>query len=833
MTIQRRVLTVALRHALLQAAALPLLACGSALAETPAADPAGAAAAPAAAAAPSDAAELGNITVTAQSRTQEVQDVPIPIQIVTEKQIQALAATDLSKMNGYIPGLSVSGEQPTQPFYGLRGIGVSDFGIGTDSPIGIYEDGVYQGKTGGALLMFNDVQRIEVLKGPQGTLFGRNSAGGAISVATNEPSDTMEESATIRAGNYGMRYFDGMLNAPLGDNAAARLTFVNNNSEGWLKDSATGQRYDRNHDFGMRAQFRWNGPADTKVRVSWEHEQLNQPARPAIGIVEPTAETGTPAFPTDPATWLDPFHAPVLNDVINGAETRRYDGVSLFVDHPLSFGELSSITSYRHFSTLNREDNDGTNNIHTYFDDANIEQNTSWSQEFKLSGKNDLLDWVGGTSFYYDNAHQTSELNLFTDSIDTVIRNLSPAPVSPDGTLYRFLTNYVLGPNGLPGLTGLPWQESMINHNVSKAYALYGDVIWHLTDRLNLTTGLRFTRDEREFSWYNPVRKAEVLDQVLAGLQAGGFFEIPGIPPIEALQYPLAMPGTNGNVEFNTLASTAAPLIVSNSWNDTSPRAVLDYKLTPNTMIYGSVAKGYQAGGYNFALPASHYEPETVWNYEAGIKSYMPEYHLLVNASAYYYKFTNLQSLSLVSNGNGNLPLYLVTISDQEAHGLEAEVHWQATEGLRLNFAGAYIDATYKNYVASDGVDLSGQPTGEPKWSAAGGLDYVWHQVFGGNLDFTLQHAYRGPTRCNSDSYAQGSCISIPAFKIGTSTNRTDLRLGWTAPGDAWGVALFVNNLFDNQYVTGVNKITATVLGTPFVNITPPRMWGAEATVRF
>ena len=174
--------------------------------------------------------------------------------------------------------------------------------------------------------------------------------------------------------------------------------------------------------------------------------------------------------------------------------------------------------------------------------------------------------------------------------------------MSPDGTLYGFLSNYVLTPNGLPGLTGLPWQESMINHNVSKASALYGDVIWHLTDRLNLTTGVRFTRDEREFSWYNPVRTADVLDSVLSGLQAGGFFDIPGVPPIEALQYPLATPGTNGNVEFNTLASTAAPLVVNNSRSDTSPRVVLDYKLTPETMVYGSATKGppLAAGGYNF-----------------------------------------------------------------------------------------------------------------------------------------------------------------------------------------------------------------------------------------
>ena len=122
----------------------------------------------------------------------------------------------------------------------------------------------------------------------------------------------------------------------------------------------------------------------------------------------------------------------------------------------------------------------------------------------------------------------------------------------------------------------------MFNQNKSRAYAVYGDVIWHLTDRLNLTTGVRFTRDEREFSWYNPFRSADQLDATLAGLQAAGFFEIPGVPPIEALQAPLYQPGTNGNVEFNTLASTAAPLVVSNSWNDTSPRVVLDYKLTPD-----------------------------------------------------------------------------------------------------------------------------------------------------------------------------------------------------------------------------------------------------------
>jgi iron complex outermembrane receptor protein len=363
----------------------------------------------------------------------------------------------------------------------------------------------------------------------------------------------------------------------------------------------------------------------------------------------------------------------------------------------------------------------------------------------------------------------------------------------------------------------------MINHNVSKSYAAYGDVIWHLNDRLNLTTGVRFTRDEREFSWYNPLRTATNLDKTLADLQVFGLLDAIGVP-IQTFQQ---------NVEFNTPISMAAPLTVSNSWTDTSPRVVLDYKLDPNVMVYASATRGYQAGGYNFDLPGSHYDPETVWNYEGGIKSYFPDYHLLLNASVYYYKYSNLQSLTLVSNGNGALPLYQVTVSDQEAKGFELEAHWQATDALRLNFSSAYIDSTYKDYLTPDGVDLSGQATGEPLWSAAVGADYVVQDVMGGQLDFTAQDAYRGKSRCNSDSFAQGSCLVTPHFKIGTAQNRTDLRVGWSSPAVPWSLAVFVNNAFDKRYVNGVNNISTTVLGTPNASITAPRLWGVEAAVHF
>lgn len=770
----------------------------------------------AASSASADSGEIGAITVTAQRRTEVSQDVPIALQVVTSEQIDQLTATDLSTMSGYVPGLVVDGSQPTQPGFTLRGISVSDFGIGTDSPIGIYDDGVYTGKTGGALLLFNDVERVEVLKGPQGTLFGRNSAAGAISVVTNQPTEEWAGDAKVRFGNYGEEYYQAMVNAPLGPDVSARVTFVDNRSDGWLHDSATGQRYDRNGDWGTRAQLLWRAPGDTRVRFIWEHEELGQPARPAIGIADLPPSPGLPPFPSTPSTWINPFTAPVLNDVVGLRESRKFDAFTLRVEHPFSFAEFTSISAYRHFNTFNRESQDGTNRIYLYFDDVNIEENKSFSQEFTLAGQTSLADWVAGTSYYYDDAQQTSQLNFYTNTIDTLLNNTGLVPGGVYGPISQAAAAY-----GIPvSLLGDPWQENMINKGYSRAEALYGDVIWHLAPRWNLTTGVRFTHDEKDFSWYNPPRTATQLDAGLAELTALGF-------PLPAFPY-------YQNIEFNTPISSNSPLRLSNSWNDTSPRVVLDFKPVPDMMFYASVARGYEAGGYNALEPGARYNPETVRNYELGVKSELLDHRLLLNASVYYYLYSNLQSLNLVSNGNGDLPAYEVTISDQNAKGVDFEARFQATSALRLNFIAAYIDDTYKNYIAPDGTDLSGQATGEPLWSLAGGFDYLWHNVASGDLDFTLQDAYRGATRCNSDSAVQGTCLTIPTFRIGTATNRADGRLAWTSPGRVpVTVALYVNNLFDKQYATGVQTISATTLGTPFTNITAPRFWGVELGAHF
>ena len=149
-------------------------------------------------------------------------------------------------------------------------------------------------------------------------------------------------------------------------------------------------------------------------------------------------------------------------------------------------------------------------------------------------------------------------------------------------------------------------------------------------------------------------------------------------------------------------------------------------------------------------------------------------------------------------------------------------------DALTLSANFEYIDATYKTYTAPSGADLSGEPTGEPKLSASLGASYVWTLDWAGKLDLSAMYAYRGKSRCNSDSQFQGNCQVSPNFKVGEATNNADLRLAWTSDDGQLGVAVFVDNVFDQRYVTGVNNLTTNTFGTPFASISAPRTWGVD-----
>ena len=777
-----------------------------------------------------DATNLDTIVVTAQSRQQELQDVPIALQVVDQQLLDDVAADNLGDIDAFVPGLVVDAAQPTQPSFRLRGVETSDFGIGTDPAVGVFVDGVYGGRGGGVLLPFVDVERIEVLKGPQGTLFGRNTAAGAISLVTRRPQNETEARLRLRLGNYGKQYADAMWNLPTGDNSALRFNALFNHSDGWFQDGATGKDLGGENVWATRAAWQVGLGENTTALVSWDHESLDQNGRVTTGIVPLPAYPQRPPVPVDPDDYLDPRDIPTYSDATN-AEWRTFDGVTLIVDHALTWGHLTSTTSWRQYDALNQTEEDGTNRADLYIDSVNTESNETFYQEFKFAGSNARLDWVAGASFFKEDADQTSEVNTNTAAVDNIVRNLGIAP-TPDGSLFGF-TSFLAQSAGIPiSLVGDRWNERFTNTLSTTAYAAFGDVIWRATDKLNLTFGLRYTRDEKDFTWLNTPRNAPELEAKLDLLESLGFFDAlaqMGIPITrELLTFDMAFIDPPAMVNKGVLVRD------KRSWSDFSPRFVVDYHFNDKAMVFGSLAKGYKAGGFNALQIGPAFENEDVWNAEVGIKQSFGRFSY--NASLFHYRYDNRQSIRLIDpdpNNPVDIPRFVFDTGDLEATGIDFDMRWKVTDAFTLDAQAEWIDSKYKDYVTPEGVDLDGEPTGEPRFTASVGAAYKMSLGDSGDLRLSARHAYRGRTRCNAGSDLQGDCGVNALLDIGEPRERTDVRVGWTSPQGTWSWAVYGNNIFDNQYVKGLNTYGRGPLGVVGATISEPRTYGMEVAVKF
>ena len=773
-----------------------------------------------------DATNLDAIVVTAQSRQQELQDVPIALQVVDQQLLDDVAADNLGDIDAFVPGLVVDAAQPTQPSFRLRGVETSDFGIGTDPAVGVFVDGVYGGRGGGVLLPFVDVERIEVLKGPQGTLFGRNTAAGAISLVTRRPQNELEARLRLRLGNYGKQYADAMWNLPTGDNSALRFNALFNHSDGWFQDGATGKDLGGENVWATRAAWQVGLGENTTALVSWDHESLDQNGRVTTGIVPLPAYPQRPPVPVDPDDYLDPRDIPTYSDATN-AEWRTFDGVTLIVDHALTWGHLTSTTSWRQYDALNQTEEDGTNRADLYIDSVNTESNETFYQEFKFAGSNARLDWVAGASFFKEDADQTSEVNTNTAAVDNIVRNLGVAYELgvPDGSLFNF-TSMLAQMNGIPiSLVGDRWNERFTNTLSTTAYAAFGDVIWRATDKLNLTFGLRYTRDEKDFTWLNTPRNAPELEAKLDLLESLGFFDAlaqMGIPITrELLTFDMAFIDPPAMVNKGVLVRD------KRSWSDFSPRFVVDYHFNDKAMVFGSLAKGYKAGGFNALQIGPAFENEDVWNAEVGIKQSFGRFSY--NASLFHYRYDNRQSIRLIDpdpNNPVDIPRFVFDTGDLEATGIDFDMRWKVTDAFTLDAQAEWIDSKYKDYVTPEGVDLDGEPTGEPRFTASVGAAYKMSLGDSGDLRLSARHAYRGRTRCNAGSDLQGDCGVNALLDIGEPRERTDVRVGWTSPQGTWSWAVYGNNIFDNQYVKGLNTYGRGPLGVVGATISEPRTYG-------
>jgi iron complex outermembrane recepter protein len=645
---------------------------------------------------------LEEVVVTAQKRSERLQDVPISVTAFGAETLENFIANDIGDIDAFTPNLQVDDSQATQPGYRIRGIGTSDFGVGLEPAVGVYIDGVYVGRSGASRVAFNDVERVEVLNGPQGTLFGRNAAAGAIQVITHKPVEEQEGWAKLTLGNYDKLQLEGVYNLPLRDNLFLRVGALSNNRDGYIRDTGDGPDRNDEQNWSVNAALRWLPSDDLDLIFRIEYDDVDQTSR---------ADSSATLGLRDNGADFDRIQNDGEVD-----ETRELFGSSLHATYDMGELTMTSITAYRTFNSYNRRDKDGTAIKRYYFDDLNDEDNEMFSQELRFASSDDAaLRWTVGGNYFWESAKQVGGVFIGPQTADNLIWDLEIAPllglpydenvltgtVIPQGianlggldsnVLYPgagldFFMNSVLSPyRGLSkvGLSGREliagvdyWLDSFKIDGEYQSYALFGDVSYDVTDKLTLTTGLRWTKDEKDFARFIAYNDY-------------------GIPLAFSEETRVDASGNydpDGELDWYEQ---------DHSWDEGTWRAVADYRIMEDVMVYVSWATGYKSGGYNSAGPTIDEGPldsETVENAEIGIKSSFFDNRLRINGAYFDYTYENLQRQVFVEaecRPNGSVGGYEFTADDVEGSGYEFEISALVTDGLSVGVNTGTIDAEY------------------------------------------------------------------------------------------------------------------------------------------
>lgn len=772
------------------------------------------------------------IEVTAQKRTESVQEVPIAITAFGENEMRKMGAANINDLGLLTPGLETNNATATQTSFNIRGITTNDFGIGLDAAVAVYMDGVYVGRRGTSNLNFNDIERVEVLKGPQGTLFGRNSAAGAIHIISKKPTDDNEGNVKFTLGSHDKRKVEFSTNLQLADDLNFRGGFTSNYRGGYLDEANSDNKYGNQRDWSMRGALHWQADSDLEVIFRGDINDTDQQARPSVSL-------------NTLYSHGDPF-APIEYD-FEGKETRKAGGVSAEVNYYMDDMTFTSITAYRQFERYNAMEDDGSAFAQAYFVSILDEDQTQFSQEFRLSQNSDKFKWTLGATLFHENIEQDTHAIFNTVTFDglaatqlgldltdpanfelytgvagaymTMGTAESQAAIANEiGTLmasgYSFsqAQGYVGGQLIMANITRVLGQhkELFVNEGTTNSAAIYFDGTYSVTDKFDVTVGARYTYDDKEFFLESAPQN---------------FFDVPfaGLTNV-----PLA-------VAFQPQSAEQ-----SNDWSKFTPRVVLDYQWTDDVMTYVSYAEGFKAGGFNTLGEAPPVKEETVKNTELGLKSTWFDNTLRLNLSAYQYDYTNLQQLELFGSP---VPTYNLRNVDAKGNGYDVEAIWQATPDLILTANYGHVETEYTKwqfFEGEEGVDSKvGEPiSGMPEEQANVRMDYYFEGM-DGQFNFHLSYAYTGDRTQGVD----GPELKVMPFHPSNVTGLNDdftisgyglvnTRLSWESDNHPIYLAVFVNNATDEEYIMQTGG-QAMAVGSPIATPGLPRMYGIEFGMDF
>lgn len=738
---------------------------------------------------------MEEVVVTAQKRQQNLQDVAASVSAFSGDTIEKLGIRQSVDITAQTPNFNVgypNGDSGIPAMY-IRGVGLNDYGVLNSGPVATYSDQVYLASNALQIFQLLDVERVEVLRGPQGTLYGRNANGGAVNFISRKPGDSSEGWLQASAGTFGTTKLSAAFGGAINDQWGARLALVKNDSDGWLENQVTGHELNGFDTLGYRLLISFNPSDDLDFLLNFHGGQVDSDsvAYQHRGTVDP-ADLATPCDTTR-----------ILNlqctDVFGYRETDDYDegsydfegqnntdfwGVSLTVNKEVGDVLITSISAWDEVDNSRPEETDSSPN--DFLTAVLAVQQESFSQEIRFSRETDDYSWIVGFYYLNDDATDQTTFDLF--------RMLRPDIQGLDALLFPDTVEY---PGGfyvpIPGIsTPLPspfyemflgvfiFESLQLTKQEVTSFAAFVDASWKITDAWQLSLGLRYTDEEME----------QVMNIWLDPLTVN----VPW------------MVGITTKKDFNNL----------------SGRVVVDFTPRDNLMFYGSITSGFKAGGVNndIFLGQQPYDDESLISYEVGLKSTLLGGLMRFNASAFLYDYKDLQVFTFINTGATPASI-LTNAANASISGLEAELQIFPMENLFVNLGVGLLDTEYEDYLSFAASDTQGNPifddfsgnevTLAPDLTFNGIVSYDWYLP--NNASIRLQTDFNYQDDVFFDS-ANSPVLKQDGYWMWNA------RIAYATANDQWEVAFWGRNLGNEEYLVYAFDLSdfgfqELMLGTP------------------
>ncbi|HVK81324.1 MAG TPA: TonB-dependent receptor [Verrucomicrobiae bacterium] len=716
----------------------------------------------------SDVYEGEELIVTAQKRAEALEDVPVSISVLTADSLESSGITNALGLNNMAPALRISsGDAASSPKLYIRGVGLSDFNPNASGAVGIYQDGVYIGSPLAQLSGFYDLAQVEVLRGPQGTLYGRNTNGGAINITTARPTFDFTSNARVEYGEDNAVSFQGGIGGPIVDNLLAfRIAGQWVSSDGYTYDRVTGDDLNATEYFGARAALLFTPTNDLSIyaQVSQfeNHGDATAPQHRALFPSSP-AVTGSDGYCL-PSAYSSGLCTDLLgyadtdDDIRAGAYGPDSGGDTVYVraghvqlDWTLGDVDLVAISSYQ------RADRDGYENTDSSpINMIEINYNShshAFTQEFRLQSNDPgaALRWVAGV-FYMDETIQDN-------STQDVLRALrAPTVGNPLG----------IDPVNSIAVFGYPYTQQ------TESLAVFGQADFNITERLIGTFGLRWSEDVRDFDYRSEIEY--------------------GLIPI---------------LDYRAEESFSA-------W---SGRLGLRYELTPDSNVYATYSRGFKSGGFFGGLATTldqlePYDNEQLDAYEIGFKGLFLDRALRLSTAAFYYDYQDQQVFAQVLRA-GVTTLVLDNAGSSTVYGGEIEASWSPSEALSLQAGVSLLHAEFEEFI-SEGQDYGGNRLPQaPEVSFNTGGSYSIPLPSGNEIVINADATY------SSKIYFDNSNAERLSQDGVWNTNG---QISWRSESGGIEAGIFARNMFDEEWIVAISPIDS--LGVDLVTYNRPRSAG-------